>query len=403
MLNVLSLKKVFLAGFCAGAALLLTACSTAPEKPGQPVVEDLSKDYPIVNGEVRFKAVTFAEMPATNDADWDNALAAFRLSCEKMGSREMWLTACANAQFVVTGQARAFFENYFDVYKVASAEKPLTTDIGTTTGYYEPMLRGSRIRHGKYQYPIYGVPDDLIQVDLASLYPQLKGLRLRGKVVGRRLVPYDTRSGIMKRSDLREQNVLCWVDDPVEAFFLQIQGSGRVLLDDGAFMRVGFGDQNGHPYKALSNWLIQNAGLTRSEMSMQRIKRWVKENPKRTNELLNTNPNFVFFDERFGFGPEDGPLGAQGVTLTAGASVAVDRRHWPLGLPFVIDVSQKDPELSFTRPVVAQDTGGAIKGVIRFDYFWGYGDLAGAQAGIQTSRTQAWVLLPKGMKPEALK
>lgn len=380
----------------AGLAVLLASCSTTRES-------DWMQDYPITSGIMRFKPVAFDALPKTEDADWANALSAFRISCSKMAQRSLWQDVCAKAQFVNEPEAKAFFKNAFDAYKVGFVEGKNFTETGLTTGYYEPMLKGSLTRHGPFQYPIYGIPDDLIQVDLAQIHPQLKGLRLRGKIVGRKLVPYDTRAGIQARSDLKENNVLCWVDNAVEAFFLQIQGSGRVLLEDGSFMRVGFGDQNGHPYKALSNWLITNAGMKRSEMSMQRIKAWVRDNPKRTHELLNTNPNFVFFERREGFADDDGPSGAQGVPLTAGASVAVDRRYWPMGVPFVIDFKQDNPQLAFARPVIAQDTGGAIKGVVRFDYFWGYGNLAGDKAGTQTSRTEAWVMVPKGKTPADLR
>ncbi len=388
------IKGLSALGLCA----LLAACGSVSQR--QP---DWMTDYPITSGIVRFKPVAFEEMPATERADWANALSAFRISCTAMSRKNLWQEACAQAQFVNEDEAYEFFRNAFDAYRVGYVEGEQFSETGFATGYYEPMLRGSLTRHDQFQYPIYGIPDDLIVVDLTELHPQLKGLRLRGKVVGRKLVPYDTRSGIEKREDLKEANVLCWVDNAVEAFFLQIQGSGRILLEDGSFMRVGYGDQNGHPYKAIGTWLIQNAGLQRSEMSMQRIKQWVNDNPKRTSELLNTNPSFVFFQKREGFADDDGPLGAQEVPLTAGASVAVDRRYWPLGLPFVLDVKQENPDLAFTRPVIAQDTGGAIKGAVRFDYFWGYGDLAGEQAGAQKSRVSAWVLVPKGKTPTNLR
>ncbi len=201
------------------------------------------------------------------------------------------------------------------------------------------------------------------------------------------------------RAGLMDRYVICWVDDPIEAFFLQIQGSGRIALDDGSVMRVGFADQNGHPYRAVAGWLVKNAGLSTSEMSMQRIKRWAKENPNRTQELLNANPNFVFFSERRGSSPEEGPLGAQEVPLTAEASVAVDRRYWPLGLPFVLDIEQASPRMKMARAVVAQDTGSAIRGVLRFDYFWGYGEQAGSRAGAQKSDVRAWILMPRGEDP----
>lgn len=393
------------------AALLLAACSMSPApEPGPGPVpgpgtagNEWERLYPVAVGPVRFAPAAFNELPATFDADWSAALTAFQKSCTKMAGSALWGAPCSAAAATNSAGARIFFENAFDIWRVGWVDnkdgRPDFKETGLATGYYEPMLRGSLREHAAYRWPLYGVPDDLIQVDLSELHPQLKGLRLRGKVVGRKLVPYDSREEIAAQGRSAGRRVLCWVDDPVEAFFLQIQGSGRILLDDGRWMRVGFGDQNGHPYKSLASWLIQNAGLKPSEMSMQRIKRWAAENPSRTQELLNANPNFVFFEERLGFADDDGPLGAQSVPLTPLASVAVDRRFWPLGLPFVIDVQQSSPVMDFVRPVVAQDTGGAIKGPLRFDYFWGYADAAGQKAGGQKSKVAAWVMLPKGSTP----
>jgi len=188
-------------------------------------------------------------------------------------------------------------------------------------------------------------------------------------------------------------------EDPVEAFFLQVQGSGRVQLQDGSFVRLGYAANNGHPYRALSRWLVEYAKIKPSQMSMQRIQRWAKDHPGRVNELLSYNRNYVFFMERFGFSDDEGPIGSQGVCLTPGASVAVDRSYWSMGLPFVVDVTQENPDLSFCKPVLAQDTGGAIRGVLRFDHFWGYGPEAGESAGKQKSEVRAWVLSPKGYTP----
>jgi membrane-bound lytic murein transglycosylase A len=251
-----------------------------------------------------------------------------------------------------------------------------------------------------YRYPLYSVPDDLIDVELGGLYPNLKNMRLRGKVIGRKLVPYDDRGNLERRQDL-DKNILCWVDDPLDAAFLQIQGSGRVQLTDGTYMRLGYANQNGHPYKALGAWLVQSEGVPRSEMSMQRIRQWARDNPHRTHELISYNPNYVFFERRVGFSDEEGPIGAQGVPLTPEASVAVDRAVWQLGLPFVVQARQTSPAMHFVRPVIAQDTGGAIRGVIRFDYFWGFGETAGEMAGSQKSEAAGWVLLPAGADPDS--
>ena len=386
------------------SAGILFGCSTAPQREPtatEGVEVGIQEPASITAGNVRLQPARFSDLPATTDADWEWALNAFRVSCTSMGTQPLWQEVCANAQGTPTGLGRAFFEGNFDLWRVSSLEPQNgnETDIGLMTGYFEPILRASRKRHGSYQYPIYGVPDDLITVDLSSIHPQLKGLRLRGKLQGNKLVPYDDRAGIAARKDLQQKHVICWADDPVEVFFLQIQGSGRVLLDDGELIRIGYADQNGHPYQSLGAWLIENAGLTRDEMSMQRIKRWVLDNPDRRQELLNANPNFVFFTERKGYSADQGPIGAQGLPLTPMASVAVDRRHWKLGVPFVTSVEQSNPPMAFTRPVIAQDTGGAIRGVIRFDYFWGLGSEAGALAGGQKSRARAWVMVPKGKSP----
>ena len=400
----------------AGAVVLLAACTTTPPEDAPviisgetivPIPEEepeatlVEAAYPVVDGDVRFARASFSELPPVSEASWEAALSAFKRSCTQMGTKAIWLDACSNAQFVRQGGAREFFLTWFDPWREASLagkKAELISDAGIATGYYEPMLRGSRRRHGPYQHPVYRVPDDLIVVDLQSLHPELKGMRLRGKLEGRRLVPYDTREQIARRSDMRRY-VLCWADDPVEAFFLQVQGSGRVLLDDGTFMRLGPDDQNGHPYRAIANWLVKNAGFSRSEMSMERIKRWAKENPQRTQELLNANPSFVFFKERKDADETAGPIGSQGVPLTPEASIAVDRRYWPMGMPFVIDMKQGRPHLDAARAVVAQDTGSAIRGVLRFDYFWGYGDAAGRRAGGQKSVVRAWMLMPKGEDP----
>lgn len=337
--------------------------------------------------------------PAVEETSWVRALKAFRISCRSMAGKSVWQGVCARAQFVADEGAEAFFRDGFDFYRALFVgDDGKLTGTGLMTGYYEPMLRGSLTREGPYQYPIYGVPDDLIEVDLFSLYPELKGKRLRGKVVGRKLVPFDDRASYEKRTDTAGA-VLCYVDDPVEAAFLQIQGSGRVLLTDGSFLRLGYADQNGHPYRAIGRWLINSKGLPASSMSMQTIKAWAREHPEEREALLNYNPNIVFFERREGFSDDEGPLGAQGVPLTALGSVAVDRRFWTMGLPFVVHASQTEPTLEFTRAVVAQDTGGAIRGPVRFDFFWGYGDEAGSLAGKQKSRAQAWVLIPKDAAP----
>ena len=355
-------------------------------------------------GAMRLDAVHFADLPQTADSDWERALAAFRLSCQKMIADQRWTALCTQANLVKDEAARAFFENGFTPWRVserAGGEAWGThARTGLMTGYFEPLLRGSLVKTDVYRYPLYSVPDDLIDVELGGLYPNLKNMRLRGKVIGRKLVPYDDRGNLERRQDL-DKNILCWVDDPLDAAFLQIQGSGRVQLTDGTYMRLGYANQNGHPYKALGAWLVQSEGVPRSEMSMQRIRQWARDKPHRTHELISYNPNHVFFERRVGVSDEEGPVGAEGVPRTPEASVAVDRAVWQLGWPFVVQARQASPAMHFVRPVIAQDTGGAIRGVIRFDYFWGFGETAGEMAGSQKSEAAGWVLLPAGADPDS--
>ena len=373
------------------AALLLAACTT-PEPPVKPA--------PPAHPEVAFEESSFDRLPQIQDHTWEPALAAFQRSCEVMQAGPVWEDVCRSALATDPIGAQRFFLANFTPWKVfvANDDATLVQDTGLMTGYYEPELLGSRTRSTPFTHPIYGVPDDLLVIDLAELYPQLKELRLRGKLEGRRVVPYDDRATIQKRTDLAPR-AIAWVNDPVDAFFLHIQGSGRIRLPDGTFMRVGFADQNGRKYHSIGTWLIREGHLKSHELSMQRIRRWARENPSRVDEALAQNPSYVFFEERKG-SPDLGPLGAQGVPLTPEASVAVDLRYWRLGTPFIVDASQASPALKIVRPVIAQDTGGAIRGIIRFDYFWGFGDKAGEAAGRQKSNAFSWVLVPNGMKPE---
>ena len=240
---------------------LLAACTTTQE-PETPVKKAT---------ETRFEAVEFSALPDIAPADWQAALEAFRTGCEPLGERPNWRDVCRRAVETGPQDAETFFRSNFTpwhvrVARLENGEEVSSDDTGLMTGYYEPLLRGSRVRQGPYVHPLYGVPDDLIQVDLADVYPQLKGLRLRGKVVGRKLVPYDTRGEIQERSDL-DRWAIAWVDDPVDAFFLHIQGSGRIRLPDGGFMRVGFADQNGYGYRSIGNWLIQKGHLKPHELS----------------------------------------------------------------------------------------------------------------------------------------
>ncbi len=382
-------------------AMMVAACTTTP-----PVDSRLEAAKKLQPGQqsVLFEEATFEAMPHVAEADWVPALEAFKKSCTKIAKKPGWEGVCLSAQMVVPEGAKNFFIGNFVPYQAISIQKkkdmtPEVTEVGKMTGYYEPILYGSRKKQGSYIHPLHTMPDDLIVVDLAELYPQLKGMRLRGQIQGNKLVPYDSRAEMAKKRKSLDRFAIAWVEDPVAAFFLQVQGSGRIVLPNGEYMRVGYGDVNGHPYHGIGRYLVSKGYLKSHELSMQSIRAWAKANPRRVQSVLNQNPSYVFFVERTDQKADDGPLGAQSVPLVDKGSVAVDRRYYDLGWPLVVDVKQTNPDMAFTRAVVAQDTGGAIKGPIRFDFYWGSGDEAGEAAGRQNSQVRAWVLLPRGLEP----
>jgi len=300
---------------------------------------------------------------------------------------------CAKAQALATADAQAqrrFLEANAQPHRVLSSEGIAE---GLLTGYYEPLLRGSRNRDGRYRVPLYGPPDDLVSVELTELYPELKGLRLRGRVVGRKLVPYHTRADIDNGTAPLRGRELIWVDDPVDAFFLQVQGSGRVRLDSGELVRVGYADQNGHAYRSVGRLLVERGELTLDQASMQGIRAWGQRNPQKLAALLNENPSYVFFRELPA--GDGGPPGSLGVPLSNGRSLAVDPRAVPLGAPVFVSSTWPGTARPLNRLMAAQDTGGAIRGAVRADYFWGFGEEAGELAGRMRQPLLLWVLLPR--------
>jgi membrane-bound lytic murein transglycosylase A len=337
---------------------------------------------------------TFAALPGWERDDLRQAWPAFMASCGVLGSKPEWKTACAAARIVNAGDGaalRSYFESYFVPNQVRA---PDGADTGLITGYYEAMLRGARKRGGAFQTPLYRVPDDLLTIDLASVYPELKNKRVRGRLVGKKVVPYGSRAEI-ERAYLPGKALL-WVDDPVDAFFLEVQGSGRVrLAGSGDTVRVAYADQNGHPYKAIGRWLIDQGELTPADVTAQAIKAWIVAHPERRQELFNANPSVVFFREERLPDPSIGPKGALGVALSPARSVAIDPTLLPLGAPIYLATTEAGSELPMQRLVMGQDTGGAIRGAVRADFFFGFGHEAMEHAGRMKQRGQLWVLLPK--------
>jgi membrane-bound lytic murein transglycosylase A len=340
-----------------------------------------------------FTPVAFDALPGWQQDDLRQAWPAFQSSCRVLGAKPDWKAACAAARLVDPADGAAV-RQYFETYFVPNLVRaPDGADTGLVTGYYEPLLHGARTRGGAFQTPLYKVPDDLVTVDLASVYPSLKGMRLRGRLVGKTVVPYGTRAEI-ERARIPGKELL-WVDDPVEAFFLEVQGSGRVQMDDGETVRVAYADQNGHPYKAIGRWLIEQGELTSGQASAQGIKAWIVAHPQRRQELLNVNPSYIFFREERLPDASVGPKGALGVPLSPSRSVAIDASLLPLGAPLFLATTEPASDAPLQRLVMGQDTGGAIKGAVRADFFFGFGAQAAENAGRMKQRGQIWVLLPR--------
>jgi membrane-bound lytic murein transglycosylase A len=336
-----------------------------------------------------------------------DAWPAFRVGCKALrasASRQnTWQSVCAAGDSVDgldDAGVHAFFESHFSAYEVAGSDGGNT---GRVTGYYEPLLSGSRQKSARFGVPLYGVPDDLLVVDLADLYPELKGKRVRGRVEGRRVVPYWSRGEIEQGHGRAGERILVYVNDPVDAFFLQIQGSGRVALDDGSVIRVGYADQNGHPYRSVGTVLIERGELPLERTSLAGIREWGRRNPDKLPELLDQNPSYVFFREVSAplagtlEAQIDGPIGSLGVPLLRERTVAVDPRAIPLGAPVYLATTYPSSTEPLQRLMLAQDTGGAIRGAVRADFFWGFGDEAGRNAGTMRQEGRMWLLWPKNV------
>jgi len=388
--------------------LLLSACATRPPvAPPAPLPAPTPAPVPApvppaplptpAASYPTLKPVGWSSVAYWQDDSMGDAWTAFLRSCATLVKQSGWQAVCSEAMAMTPPDdkaARAFFEQRFQPYQATQDDG---SPDGLITGYYEPLLKGDRVRTERARYPLYAAPDDLITVDLASIYPELKSLRLRGRLVGNKIVPYPTRkeielSGNGNGSSFKGKPI-AWADDPVDLFFLQIQGSGRIELPDGSHMRVGYADQNGYPYQSIGKLLVERGELKLEQASMQGIKEWGAKHPDKLPELLASNPSFVFFRELPDGLP--GPLGSLGVPLTGGRSIAVDPKFIPLGAPVFLATTQPNSAQPLNRLVMAQDSGGAIKGGVRADFFWGFGDEAGQLAGRMKQRGRMWVLLPK--------
>ncbi len=318
------------------------------------------------------------ELPKWEKERYYNALVSFENNCKSIKAKSIYTSLCKKAPHAKN--AKKFFENNFALKEMKSDGN------GLLTGYYEPQLRGSLVKKAPYLYPIYKKPKDLIVVDLASIYPALKKYRLRGRLENGKLIPYYTRADA-KECKL-DAEVICYVDSKIDRFFLEVQGSGRISLDNGKEIFVGFSNQNGHRYSSIGKYLINKGEIKKENISLQTIREWLIKHPKRVDEVLNYNKSMVYFEIR-----KFEATGSLGLVLTPKRSVAVDTRYIPLGSVLYIDATVDGKK--FDRIVMAQDTGGAIKGSVRADLFLGYGDDAMRIAGELKSPLKLWVLVPK--------
>ncbi|MBP2293864.1 murein transglycosylase A [Azospirillum rugosum] len=393
----------FSAAAALAAAFFMASCERKEEAKAPPPPDKLV-----------LKPVAFTDLPGWTADRVADAVPAFRRSCAKLaalpadrpvgpdgvgGRGGDWQAPCAALakQPAALGPgddaaARAFFEQWFTPYAAANND----TRRGLFTGYYEVELAGSRTPDPAFPVPLYKRPSDLVLVDLGDFADRWKGERTAGRVIDGRLKPFEDRAAI-EAGALRNRGLeLLWLQDPIATFFLHIQGSGRVRFPDGTETRVGYAAQNGHKYVAIGKALIDRGEIPREQVSLQSIRAWLKAHPDKAPDLMNMNPSYVFFQELKG----EGPNGAQNVALTPGRSLAVDSKFLPYGVPVWLDAEDPlDSQARLRRLLVAQDTGGAIRGPVRGDVFWGHGEEAEKRAGVMKSAGEYYVLLPKTVVP----
>lgn len=392
-----ALAAGLLAAFAAGAALSWAVLSSLPEP--EPEATSSPPAVPVVS----LTPLAFADIPGWAGDDLSDALKAFQASCAGMkpddprfarfpafGDAAAWANVCAVAATTGAENARAFFESRFSPALASDGEAA----DGKVTGYYEPELKGSRTASEAFPATVYARPDDLVTVDADAFRAILRGERLAGRVEDGVLRPYPGRAEIERDGLTGRAQIILYLPSVIDAFFLQIQGSGRVMLAEGGAVRLNYAAQNGRRYTAIGGPLIAEGAIPREKMSMQAIRDWLTANPNRAAEIMNLNESYVFFRELPLDDPSLGPPGAEGVPLTPGRSLAVDSRLYPYGLPIFLTAPGTGGG-DFARLMIAQDTGGAIRGVVRGDIFFGWGQAAEEAAGKTNAPAGFIVLVPR--------
>lgn len=383
----------------AGVVLALSACAYLP--PPDEVPQSADEDAALLLAEVKFE-----DVPGWAGADHSVILPAFLRSCDvlakkpldqdmgqdpRMGKISDWIDICADARKIRPGnqvEVNFFFQSRFVAYRASNNQN----SIGLFTGYYEPELEGRWGREGEFAIPIYSRPSDLILANLGEHREELKGTQLAGRVIQNRFIPYNTRAEINAGALEGRGLEILWVKDPVALFFLHVQGSGRIRMADGSTVRIGYAGRNGRPYTSIGRELVNDGIMPLKDVTAPAIMSWLRANPLAGKELMNRNESFVFFRVIDG----DGPIGAQGVPLTPGRSMAVDSRFVPYGVPIWLNTTDPlDEKAPLRRLLVAQDTGSAIRGPVRGDVFWGFGPEAALRAGVMKSRGEYYLILPR--------
>jgi membrane-bound lytic murein transglycosylase A len=382
------MKKSFI-----GIIYIVLLCGCAGIKPtfdageSPPIAESFNVSK---NQSAIYRPVSWKELSGWKKDDHGEALATFIKSCETINAKSIWTKTCAEAKASNADDrvgARLFFETHFQPYEVIADGN---SKKGLITGYYLPLLNGAKKKGGRFIYPIYKKPADLVTVDLAAF-----GVTGRKNVRGRltsdgKIIAYYDRAAIDSNASLLAGNELFWVDDPIGLFFMHIQGSGLIRVSNSETYLVGYAEQNGKPYYPIGLYLVEQGEIARDKLSMQSIRAWLEANPKRLWQTLHKNPSYIFFEEG---NASVGAFGAQGAPLSPKRSIAVDPSFIPLGAPVFIRAN--DPDGDINRLTIAQDTGGAIKGATRADFFWGKGFEAEERAGKMRLESAMWILLPK--------
>lgn len=357
--------------------------------------------------------VSFESLDNWQQSRLNSSLKAFKKSCQSFLKRPAerfvgstmipmtvndWLPSCQKALSMDSNDNEAthqFFEDYFDVYQVGDNK----TKDGLFTGYYSPVIKGSLEKTKTYNVPLYQKPKNLVLADLSEFSKSLPNKHIVGRLVGNQFKPFYTRAEIDNGAIDKAASVLAWIKSDIDRSFLQIQGSGIILLEDGTKLYAGYDGQNGKAYTALAKVLIDKGAMTRDSASMQKIRAYLEKNPQEKPAVLHSNESFVFFKKQ----QQTGAIGSQGVVLTDEVSLAVDTNFVPLGVPLWLETSAPaagnyKSQQPFHQLMVAQDTGGAIKGLVRGDIYWGSSEKAASTAGKMKNTGQYYLFLPKSVK-----